>query len=357
MAVLLSYAPRDVTVERVTFDAVCGVNTVVLNAPGATHLTVRDSTFRFTRGPTDPPGRFYDNSAVYLHGRGLTATGNRFEATFADGARGAIELHGAEGLAAQNVTRGYRACVRVVGTSERSEAPPPRNGFVVRENRCLDTADAINLWAVTGHGLRGVEITGNEITLAPLEHHQADADVQTFTGISFVWDAVSGKLDGDVADVRVARNRVAVRPVGDWVPKPGSSGAIALRCTGNVSGVTVADNVVERAPTQALRVEAIGRGRRLSDVHVRGNVLVDPAYLGRPGLGGIAVGGAASGVEVEGNVVVAGRRRPRDLDLAPGAAARGNVWLPDAKAAGSPRPGSARELSGRAGAVALEPER
>jgi hypothetical protein len=336
--VWLAWAGRNLTVERVRFDPVCGANTVTLNAIAAQNLVVRDSFFRFVKGPTADPNASYDNTAVYLHGDGAIVTGNVFESTPADGARGAIELHGARGVAANNLTRGYGSCVRVVGTSERRETPPPLgNAFTVTGNACTDAKDAINVWSITGHHVRGVAIVGNTISLAARDHLGAQPRLPYFFGISFVWDAVSGGLDGDVQDVVIEGN-VITGPASDgvWTPRSASSGGITLTNAGNISNVIVRGNVLRDIPTKGIHLQAMRRGTKASNVRIEGNVLVDPGHDSAFGAlrAGIVLGGVLEDVEVAHNAIVGTRVPFRGLAAlrvaaSPGSARVGihdNAW-------------------------------
>ncbi|HYD42126.1 MAG TPA: glycosyl hydrolase family 28-related protein [Anaeromyxobacter sp.] len=330
--VWLAWGGRNLTVERVRFEPICGVNTVVLNAPTARNLAVRDSTFRFVKGPTGAPGGEYDNSAIYVHGRGMVVSGNLFEADVAAGARGAIELHGAAGVAANNVTRGYRACVRVVGTSEKGEAPPAGNGFSVTGNACLDANDAINVWGITGHGVRDVAITGNTITLAQLDHLAAQPAIEHASGISVVWDSASGVLSGDVRGLVVEGNTISAQASRDRARKGAySSAGIALAPMGNLSDVVVRGNVLRDLPARGIWVEAKGRGARATRVRIEGNVVLDAGHDPSAGKhrAAIAVAGLLEDVEVAHNTVTASRTAAGGVDavrvLAAGGSARVGV--------------------------------
>lgn len=312
--VFLAWGGRNVTVERVEFDAVCGVNTVSVNAPTARSLAVRDCRFRFVKGPTTDPTGFYDNSAVYLHGQELSVSGNLFESRPSDGARGAIELHGARGRATGNVTRWYRSCVRLVGTSGAGETPPPDgNALEATGNLCIDAHDAINVWALTGHAVRGVRIAGNTIRLAPAAHQSRDATLQAFLGISLVWDAVTGKLDGDVADVVIEGNEItAARSGEDFRPRaPGASGGIVLVTGGGIDGVVVTGNLVRDVPTRSIHLQSKRSAGGARRVRIEGNAVVDPGTDASDGKlrAGILVAGRLEDVEVTRNAVV-GTRTP-----------------------------------------------
>ncbi|BDG08514.1 glycosyl hydrolase family 28-related protein [Anaeromyxobacter paludicola] len=312
-AVYLGWGGKGITVERVRFEDVCGVNTVVLNATAASGLVVRDSYFRFAKGPTDSPRGFYDNSAVYFHGRDALVAGNVFESTAADGARGAIELHGSRARAERNVTRWYHACVRLAGTSGPGEAPPAAgNAFVVSRNECWNAKDAINVWSITGQGVRGVTIADNRITLAENDHLAATGHLGYFFGISFVWDAVSGGLDGDVRDVVIERNEIRAQPAdGTWGSHADTSGGISLRCGGDIRDVQVRGNLIQDVPTKGIDLQAMGRGRKASRVRIEDNRLVNPGNDPAAGRdrAGIRLGGALEDVEVSRNTIT-GTLRP-----------------------------------------------
>ncbi len=335
--VYLAWGGRNLTVERVRFDPVCGGNTVVLNSPHARNLVVRDCIFRFVKGPTAERSGEYDNSAVYVHGQGAEVTGNLFEAGFADGARGAIELHGARGLAANNVTRGYRSCVRVVGTSEQGETVPGvQNGFTVAGNVCTDAMDAINVWSLTGHHVRGVTIVGNTIALAEVDHLAVARYLEHFSGIAFVWYAVSGKLNGDISDVVIEGNTIAAQPSQGTVGRAAySSAGISLTASGNISNVVVRGNVVRDVPAKGIHLEP-GRGASASAVRIEGNVILDAGNDPAAGFhrAGIMLGGLLEDVEVDRNSIVSRRVPFRGLyaiRAAPSAGSRrvgvhDNVW-------------------------------
>jgi hypothetical protein len=305
-AIYLSWAAKNVTIERVTFDPICGVSTVVLNAPSAQNLVVRDNHFRFMRGPSSEPTGYYDNTAVYLNGQGTLVSGNLFESTAADGARGAIELHGARGVAANNVTHWYHSCVRAVGTSGSEVPPRLQNGFTIDGNTCADAKDAINLWSITGHHLRGVTITGNTISLAEVEHLRHTKDLKYFQGISFAWDAVSGQLDGDISDVVIEGNVITAQPSqGVWGASAYSTGGIVLTNAGNISNVLVRGNVLREVPTKAIHVESKGRGTMARNVRIEGNAIIDPGHDMAAGdhRAGIVLAGKLQDVEVAHNTI------------------------------------------------------
>lgn len=351
LAIYLAWGGRNITVERVRFDPICGVNTVALNAVSARNLVVRDSYFRFVRGPTTESTGFYDNTAIYLHGQGVVASGNIFESTAADGARGAIELHGSRGLASSNLTRWYHSCVRVVGTSEADDQPPPsQNDFTVIGNTCSEAKDAINVWSVTKHHVRGVTITGNTISLAEHDHLAYTKHLRYFFGISFAWDAVSGHLDGDISDVVIEGNTITAQPSdGVWAPKDAySSGGIALVSAGNISHALVRGNVIRDVPTKGIEVQSMGQRTRAADVRIEGNVIVNPGNdpAAREYRAGILIGGRLEDVEVAHNSIVGtmvpfrGRYGIR-ADAAAGSVRVGvhdNIWT-------SASPGASYEVS------------
>ncbi len=301
--VYVAWDGEGIRIERVRFDAVCGIHTISINGVGVRDAAVRDSTFRFVRGPTHGSNRHYDNTAVYLHGRDTAATGNVFESTAEDGARGAIELHGARGTASRNITRWYHSCARVVGTSERGETPPARNDFVVSHNTCLDANDAINVWSVTGHGIRGVTIVDNTIRLAP-EQHLASTHLRYFMGISFVWDAVSPKMRGEVRDALVERNTIEVGPTDPaHYPESTGSGGIMLMNAGDIVNVSVRRNTIRGSPTEGIRLESKGRGTVAAHVVIEENHV---SYRGdRPGAprAGITAAGRLQDVTIARNTV------------------------------------------------------
>jgi hypothetical protein len=196
----------------------------------------------------------------------------------------------------------------VVGTSEPEEPPPPRNGFTVTGNLCAEANDAINVWSVSRHHVRGVKIAGNTVTLAQIDHQAHDRTLQAFTGISFVWDAVSGRLDGDVADVEIEDNAVvAQRARGAYRTRaPLASGGIALACTGNISNVVVRGNLVRDVPTMAIHLQSMGKGTRARNVRIEDNLVVNPGNerAAGPLRTGILLAGRLEDVEVVRNAVV-----------------------------------------------------
>ena len=305
----LAWAGRNITIERVRFDAICGVQTLMLVSTEGSNLVVRDSYFRFAKGPTTDPSGSYDNTAVYVHAKGTSVTGNVFESTAADGARGAIELHGSRGVAGNNVTRWYQSCVRVVGTNGKGEAPPRwQNGFTVTGNTCADAKDAINVWSITDHDVRGITIVGNTIGLAQIDHQAHTRHLRYFFGISFAWDSVSGQLNGDITDVVVEGNTITAQPSsGACGPDCAySSGGISLVSAGNIANVLVRGNVIRDVPTKGIAVQSMGRGTRATNVRVEGNVLVNPGNDPAAGehRAGIALGGRLEDIEVAYNSIV-----------------------------------------------------
>jgi hypothetical protein len=322
-AVLLLYDASNITVERTVFDPVCGVNTIDINGARVRNVVVAHSRFRFVRGPSTLARGDYDNSAVYLHGTKLEATNNIFESTFADGARGAIELHGAEGTASSNVTRQYRSCVRVAGASSSAEPKRISNDFSVSDNSCFEANDAINAWALTGHSLRGVRIIRNLVTIASRQHA-----LSAHRGISLTWDSVSGTLNGDYADILIEDNVISFQPERERrYDGYETSGGIVLQAEGSLDTATVRGNVVRGAPTQGMRIHSRGSRSRSSHVRIEENVIT--GFVATEVAGshrvGIVAAGVLDDVTITNNVISSGgpaSNRPRPIVITPSAGSR-----------------------------------
>lgn len=357
-AIWLAWAGRRLAVERVVFDAVCGIHTVSLNGLAVRDAAVRGSTFRFVRGPSRAePGGYYDNTAVYLHGDGLVAEENVFESTAGDGARGAIELHGARGRASGNRSRWYHACARVVGTSDPGEVPPLRNAFEVSGNVCVHARDAINVWSVTGHGIRGVEIRGNRIDLAPASHRRATGHLGYFFGISFAWDTVSGALEGPIREVTIEDNLVRGEPAaGAWGE---ASGGIFLQAAGDIEDVIVQGNVVRGIPSRAIHLQADRAGARAARVRIVGNTVLDAGEDPAAGAhrAGISLAGRLEDVEVAGNAIVGTRAPFRGRWAVRAVAAAGSARVHvRGNASRSADPAASYAVAAEGAGITLDPE-
>jgi hypothetical protein len=255
-------------IERVIVDEASGVNTVFANGVRVTNVQVVDSRFRFVAARTLDASGTYDNSAIYLHGRDWLVSRNIFENASTPGhARTAIEVHGSRGSIVGNLSRGYAAGIHVVGESPTDPPGAISNAVTVTGNTVYGANRGINLWALTGRGLRGVSVIGNTITL-DLAAHSAISHA----GISFVRDSVSGQINGDIEDVVISGNTISMSPWESGAYADADSAGILLYPHGNVRNLVVTSNVVRNAPGRGIHLQA---GGEVNGALIANNIVID----------------------------------------------------------------------------------
>lgn len=276
-----------VTVSNVSFDRCDGVNTVFLAGKNASNAIVRDSRFRFAKGRTLDQRGEYDNSAVYLDGVGLTATGNTFKADLSAHARAAVEVHGARGMVTANRTDGYETLVNVV--TETGTPTLATNDVVVAANTVSNAGLGIRLWSGTGRTLSNVLVAGNVVSV-----NNAERAAHSHQGVGLAHSS-DGTLDGTFDGIRIENNSFAFQADSRAGMSYADSGGVLLYARGPLRNISVSGNSIINAPTQGIRVHSV-RGTA-SGISVFHNSIVDA------GNNEVAPSGYRSALMTGGNIV------------------------------------------------------
>lgn len=243
----------NVIIENCYFDPCCGVNTISLNGGKVSlNTVVRNCFFRFVMGNTTDSSGEYDNSCIYFNGQGHTAIGNRFEADYAERARGAIETHSGPSVISNNYSRGFETLCNIV-TQDGSETPElPSNTITVTGNTCMEAAHGILLWSITGKTLRNVTVANNTIYV-----NNADraADISNHHGIAFTRGT---GLNGGFEHITIQGNTIQFQRENRAGTEEADSGGLLFYSNGPMRYLNIIGNTVINAPTQGMRVHATG---------------------------------------------------------------------------------------------------
>lgn len=259
---------RNIVVDNVRFDSICGVNTVVMNGNGSKHAVVRNCFFRFKR---TAGAANYDNSAVYFNCDEHAAIDNVFMADIAEKAFGAIETHNGLSVISGNLSEGYQTGVNIVSQSSSAPTTREHSDITVTGNTFSKANQAIKLWPITGKPLRNVVVSGNTISIANKDHNDRMSG-----GIITELDNVNHLLSGAVENVVITGNSIQFQIETDSRAISNSTiYAIGITPKGNVSNVIVSDNVIVNAPVAGIKVGLYNSANTFSNISVRNNTIVN----------------------------------------------------------------------------------
>lgn len=264
------YRFKDVIVDNVRFDSICGINAVTLNGDGSKFAVVRDCFFRFSRGKGQAN---YDNSAVYFNCENHAAIGNVFLAEIAEKAYGAIETHNGLAVIANNVSEGYVTGVNVVSQSQNTAVTRDNSDITITGNTFSKAAHGVRLWSITGKSLQNVNITNNTISLANVDHAERES-----SGVSTVLDLSENRvLDGDYDTLLVSGNTIKfqIEPAKRTTLADSVNYAIGMTPRGNMRNVLVSHNVITNAPVAGIKVGLHNQPNRFVNIAVRENVIAN----------------------------------------------------------------------------------
>jgi hypothetical protein len=292
---IASYAVTGLIVDNVTINT-SGVNTIVVNGPDCHDILIEGCDLTFTQGATTTPN--YDNSALYLVADQIRVAHNRWNASIAQGARGACEIHGPNAVLIGNTTKGYQTLTNLV-TPDFPYAGN-RNNITVTGNSVVDANYGVTLWPVTGDVLRNVVVSNNTFHLAQIDWNQSSA-----YGVA---RSRSAGITGDEEGYIVANNVIAYQP-GDTRSTDATGTAlnytsmagVGIGGGGQTRHARVQGNIILNSPCYGVRVGVSGSGS-LNDVSVIDNTIVDagsdPNGVARMA---VALYGAASYCSVRDN--------------------------------------------------------
>lgn len=260
---------QNILVDNVTFDPICGVNTVSVIGTNWQNTVVQNSRFHFVKGATS--GAFYDNSAIYLEGPGQTVIGNTFTSDDCETnvAFGAIELHGGQAYMSGNHTTNYQTLVNVVTSSGGDFSP---NNIQVVNNMATSAKSAICLWPSLGYTLSDVNVAGNIITI---NNASRSSSVTNGIGANFwgVGIPLSGANTGLLENVTISRNQVSFdTDQTDYGAFNGQQAGLWLYSQGPANNVIVEGNLIKNSPK--LGVYAMF-SPGATNLILRDNVIVD----------------------------------------------------------------------------------
>lgn len=240
------FSATNVAFRGVRFDPYCGINGVVVNTLADEEVVFDDCFMRFT--PRTAPAA-YDNSGIYFQAKYHRIQNSTFLSASGSGALAAIETHGGPSNVSGCITHGFATGVNAV-TWSGAITEGNANDINIGGNTFSDAALAISVWCVTGHTDRSVNIVGNLISI-----NQADRLAGDYAGIRLVNDAVSGTLNGTIDGLSILGNQIRFQAEERTPPSTESlTGGIVIDQQGAVLNLTLENNKVYNAPTQAFRV-------------------------------------------------------------------------------------------------------
>jgi pectate lyase-like protein len=297
---------KNITVDGVRFDPATGINTITLNGAKAEGARVSNCYFRFVQGATTSPS--YDNSAVYLECMDHQAIGNTFVADIRQRARGAIETHGGPSVVAGNLADGYQTGVNIV-TAFANESVRESNDITVVDNTFSRADQGIKLWSGTHRTLRSVTVAHNTLSLS-----QAEWNSHTSSGISMIYDSVTGTVNGDYEDINIQGNTITFQDEGPGRSRdytgapldPANTFGIGLSPAGNITNILVTGNIITRAPTRGIRLGNAAARNSSRNVQITNNMITDAGQNSGVVKGyraGISLEGALAAVAVTNNSI------------------------------------------------------
>jgi hypothetical protein len=233
------YSFENITIQRVTFNTVSGINTIALNSVLGSWVLIANCTFHFKARAEDPE---YDNSTIYIRASNYMIVQNQFVTQILPkrgGGRTAIEVHTpGPGIVSSNTVENFQVGIGVAG-----------GHIQVFDNTLRGINFGIFMSSIAKDGgLQNVDIYRNSITVAQVQHNQISCG-----GIIMTPDR---EFDGLYLDVSVTDNKIEFEP-----EEPGRSGlaynstnGIGLNPPGSIVNITVTRNVVAGAPLRGITI-------------------------------------------------------------------------------------------------------
>jgi hypothetical protein len=220
-----------------------GTQALVSNGPALCDSSVTDCAITFAGGGD------FDNSALYLHGSGVVAQGNRF---FGRG-RTAIELHGS-GSVTGNTSDGYRVGMNLC--SGDVSGPIAAGGNVLR-----GCNSGIQLWPITP--MANVAITGNAIAVGGWTQANSQGIIAVPT------DEATATMEA----LTIQGNTIMFAPT-DRPMEGHLTGGILIKNKGGGCGVNLVGNTIHHSPGYGILIGE--QGAAFDTVAITGNLIRNP---------------------------------------------------------------------------------
>lgn len=245
-----------------------GVNTITINGTGCYDIDVSGNRIRFARGNSAITD--YDNSSVYLNARNMRVHDNTFLSSLAEGARGAVELHGTGATVSGNTSEYFKTLVHIVTGSTGGDTVMAPGSMNITGNVANAAMQAVLLWPLTGETLRDVAITGNIINIAQNTWNTAYAQ-----GIGAQRSlAVDGVIDG----LTVASNIIRFEDVDTRTGLDVSTNVgINPVAAGTTYHARITDNQILDSPGYGIRLGDLITGATctLDGAEIENNTIID----------------------------------------------------------------------------------
>lgn len=257
-----------VYIEDCFFDPCIGVNTISLNGQYGRQAFVRGNRFRFVKGRTTDASGEYDNTAVYFDCLQHEATGNFFEASLTDHARGAIESHKGASVISNNLSVGYETICNVVSASSYYQEVAGNN-ISVTGNTAVSAGQGIVLYSINGRTLRNVLVSDNVISINNAD--RASNIVSTdrvYVGIGLT-DSYTGEFD----NIKISDNVITLQSEERSAANLPYCGGIRILGNGSIKNVVISGNMIKNSPSYGVRAQS--KAGKCINVSVEGNTIVD----------------------------------------------------------------------------------
>lgn len=259
-----------VDVDDVTFNGT-GINTITINGQGgvdnqnATRASVRNNHLTWGRNASNV---VFDNSAIYVNAYDMKIIDNTLTArSVLDGAWGAIEAHGAQGVVSRNTITNFRDTINLTTFSGSDPETNLTSSLLCADNVATGGGVGIRLWIATGKTMRNVQIINNILVM-----DQGQWPALNFSAGVVINYSPNGDLDGDLDGALIQGNTIkfAATETRTTGLAYASCAGIGLAGNGNVYNVRAYDNSVTNAQFYAF---IIGRpGKTVQNLRMANNV-------------------------------------------------------------------------------------
>jgi hypothetical protein len=275
------FAGDNITIDDVTWKDISGINTCLFN--GTTISRVRVTNNRFNWNPIGGTST-YDNTAVYINGRGSVVANNMFLAEPSGNARGAIQVTNGVSTINGNICNGYRKIVDVVSVTSPGR---PASDISIIGNTASRALSPIQLWAVAGSELSNVNIANNTLQVSHVDHAQTETN-----GITLINDAT---ITGTYRNITIHGNSIVFQqtPASGMTLTDNSCAGISAAPRGLLENIIITNNLISGAPVRGIRLGNTSGPISVSGALIAYNQLINCGY----NIGSVQARRTAIGIE------------------------------------------------------------
>ncbi|MDF2718544.1 MAG: hypothetical protein K0R28_5469 [Paenibacillus sp.] len=289
---IISYSYENIAIDNVHFDPTCGVNSVSLNSDVGKFAAITNCYFNFVMAKGSGN---YDNSAVYLNGRNHSVSNCLFYAAPGQKARGAIETHMGQSVVSNNVVDGYYTGVNLQAGSGSDD----RCDMTITGNTISNANQGIQIGPYRNHPVKNVTVSGNTISLANTVHRRG-----LTTGIASAgWTTENALFE----NITVTSNTIVFQEEFELRPEMQALAyGIGFTHNSDMSNIIVSNNIIKNAPITGIQLGSFQKLGTVSNVQIRGNVIVNPGHYPTPVesyRSGIALRSTVIGARISGNMI------------------------------------------------------